>query len=91
LNAGQRVTYWREEPLEVDGILEGTWGAWAIEVKTGAVTTADLRGLGEFTRRHPKYEPLVLCDDERRSAVERLGLRAMAWQEYLLGAPAARG
>jgi predicted AAA+ superfamily ATPase len=25
-NAGQRVTYWREEPLEVDGALEGSWG-----------------------------------------------------------------
>ena len=30
-NAGQRVHYWREEPLEVDGVLEGSWGAWAVE------------------------------------------------------------
>lgn len=29
-NAGQRVAYWREEPLEVDGVLEGTWGRWAV-------------------------------------------------------------
>lgn len=35
-NAGQRVTYWREEPLEVDAVVEGSWGSWAIEVKTGA-------------------------------------------------------
>src|SRR5690606_30790311 len=34
-NAGQRVMYWREEPHEVDGVLEGSWGSWAIEVKTG--------------------------------------------------------
>jgi len=34
-NSGQVVSYWREEPLEVDGILEGSWGKWAIEVKTG--------------------------------------------------------
>ena len=33
-NAGARVAYWREEPLEVDGIIEGSWGVWAIEVKT---------------------------------------------------------
>src|SRR5207248_1923414 len=44
-NAGQRVRYWREEPLEVDGVVDGTWGSWAIEVKTGPVSPADLRGL----------------------------------------------
>src|SRR5207249_1218152 len=67
-NAGQRVTYWREEPLEVDGVLEGSWGAWAIEVKTGPVSAADLRGLAEFTRRHSNYRPLVLCDEASRAA-----------------------
>lgn len=35
-NSGQRVMYWREEAMEVDGIIEGSWGAWAVEVKTGA-------------------------------------------------------
>jgi predicted AAA+ superfamily ATPase len=34
VNLGQRVTYWREEPLEVDGVLEGSWGSWAVEIKT---------------------------------------------------------
>jgi predicted AAA+ superfamily ATPase len=90
-NAGQRVTYWREEPLEVDAVIDGSWGSWAVEVKTGAVTSADLRGLGEFTRRYPKYRPLVVCDDEQRSAAERLGFRAMAWQAFLLGELAPAG
>lgn len=58
-NAGQSVSYWREEPFEVDAVLEGSWGAWVLEVKTGSVTASDLRALGEFTRRFPKYDPLV--------------------------------
>jgi len=24
------VSYWREEPLEVDGVLEGSWGSWVV-------------------------------------------------------------
>ena len=88
-NAGQRVTYWREEPLEVDGVIDGSWGSWAIEVKTGSVASADLRGIGEFVRRHPKYQPLVLCDDEARAVVERTGLPAMAWRDFLMSGPPA--
>ncbi len=86
-NAGQRVSYWREEPLEVDAVLDGSWGSWAIEVKTGAISSGDLRGLAEFTRRHAGYRPLVLCDEDGRSAVERAGLPAMTWSEFLLGGP----
>ncbi len=86
-NAGQRVMYWREEPLEVDGVIEGSWGSWAIEVKTGAISAADLRGLGEFTRRHRSFRPLVLCDDVGRSAVVRLGFQAVRWSDFLLAGP----
>lgn len=86
-NRGQRVTYWREEPLEVDGILEGSWGSWAVEVKTGSFTSADLKGLAELTRRHPKLRPLVLCDGEARPAAERAGFESMAWTDFLLGGP----
>lgn len=51
-NQGQRVTYWREEPLEIDGVFEGDWGNWAVEVKTGRFEGHDLRGLLEFCRRY---------------------------------------
>jgi hypothetical protein len=81
------VSYWREEPLEVDGVLEGGWGAWVIEVKTGSISSADLKGIGEFTRRNPSFRPLVLCDEAARRAVERTGLPAMAWREFLLRGP----
>jgi predicted AAA+ superfamily ATPase len=86
-NAGQRVRYWREEPLEVDGVLEGSWGAWAVEVKTGRITSADLRGLGELVRRHPKLRPLVVCDEEARPVAERAGFAALSWTDFLLRGP----
>jgi predicted AAA+ superfamily ATPase len=86
-NAGQRVSYWREEPLEVDGVLEGSWGAWAIEVKTGRVRTSDLKGLAEFVRRHARFRPLVICDDDARPVSERAGFEAVPWTDFLLRGP----
>ena len=89
-NAGQRVSYWREEPVEVDGVLEGSWGRWVIEVKTGAISPVELHGLTEFARRHSHYRPLVLCDHTQCAAVACLGLEAMPWPDYLLGGPPVR-
>jgi uncharacterized protein len=90
-NAGQRVSYWREEPFEVDAVLEGSWGAWAVEVKTGRIVLADLKGLGEFVRRHPEFRPLVVGDDAARQLAERAGFEAMSWTDFLLrGPPGAR-
>jgi predicted AAA+ superfamily ATPase len=86
-NREQRVSYWREEPHEVDGVLEGSWGPWAIEVKTGPITTADLKGLAQFVHRHPKFRPLVLGDDQARLVAERAGFDAMAWTDFLLRGP----
>jgi predicted AAA+ superfamily ATPase len=86
-NSGQRVTYWREEPYEVDGVLEGSWGSWAVEVKTGAVQTSDLGGLLEFTRRYPGYRPLVVCEEGELPAAERAGVEAMTWRKFLLHGP----
>ena len=78
------MTYWREEPLEVDGVLEGSGGSWAIEVKTGPFGSADVRGLLEFTRRFPRYQPLVLCDASALPAAARIGVPAMSWKRFLL-------
>jgi hypothetical protein len=86
-NSGQGVSYWREEPLEVDGILEGSWGKWAIEVKTGRFQPSDLTGLLEFTRRHPGFRPLVICGASGRATAERAEVQAITWQEFLLDGP----
>lgn len=86
-NAGQKVSYWREEPLEVDGVFEGSWGSWAIEVKTGQVHAVELRGLLEFTRRHPEYRPLLICAASGRAAAARAGVQAIPWRDFLLAGP----
>ena len=86
-NRGQAVAYWREEPFEVDGVLEGSWGAWAIEVKTGPFGGADLRGLLEFCRRHPRFRPLVLRGPEGTYAARRAGVDSMPWTKFLLSGP----
>ncbi len=91
-NAGQQVTYWREEPVEVDGVIEGSWGRWLVEVKTGAMSPADLRGLLECGSRLPGFRPLLVCDPAGRPAAERAGIEAVTWQEFLLeGPPGPRG
>lgn len=87
-NQGQTVEYWREEPFEVDGVIEGGWGKWALEVKTGAIHAGDLRGLAEFQRRFPEYRPLVLCEPQHAGAVKRAGLEALDWRRFLLDGPA---
>lgn len=80
---GQKVSYWREEPLEVDGVLEGSWGKLAVEVKTGDYGSRDLRGLLEFARRFPDFRPMVLCDEDQVDTARRIGVDALPWREYL--------
>jgi hypothetical protein len=87
VNAAQQVTYWREGALEVDGVLEGSWGRWAIEVKTGRFTGRDLRGLLEFTRRHAGVRPLVLCERAFLAVAREAGVTAQPWEEFLLDGP----
>jgi hypothetical protein len=87
-NAGQEVTYWRAEPFEVDGIFEGSWGRWAVEVKAGGYGTADLSGLLEFVRRHRGFRPLVLCDRGAERAGRDAGVEVLPWEDFLLEGPA---
>lgn len=88
-NAGQQVFYWREEPLEVDLVTRGSWGKWAIEIKTGGARARDLAGLLELTRRHREYRPLLVHDPERGGgrAAETTGIAAIDWRTFLLDGP----
>jgi uncharacterized protein len=84
LNQGQRVTYWREEPLEIDAVFEGSWGNWAVEVKTGSFDVHALKGLLEFCRRNPKFTPLVITAPRSEHVSQRHGLRTLNWEEFLM-------
>ena len=86
-NSGQRVRYWREEPYEVDAILDGSWGRWAIEVTTGAASPRAVRGLAEFTRRHSSYRPLLLTEETRTDEARRTGFETIPWTQFLLNGP----
>ncbi len=86
-NQGQQVRYWREEPLEVDGILDGSWGQWALEIKTGTVSMSDLAPLLEFVRRFPAYRPLLIAPTKALTIARRAGIDSMTWQDFLLTGP----
>lgn len=89
INLGQRVTYWREEPLEVDGVLEGSWGSWVIEIKSARFESQDLTGLLEFSRRHPNFRPLVVTRPGDEGLARRFGLQAISWVDFLAAGPQA--
>jgi uncharacterized protein len=84
VNQGQRVAYWREEPLEVDAVFEGTWGNWAVEIKTGSFGVHALKGLLEFCRRNPRFTPLLITALGGESMPRRHGLRSVSWEEFLM-------
>lgn len=90
VNSGQRVAYWREEPLELDAVLDGSWGTWAVEIKTGRFEMAELRGVLEFSRRHPRYRPLILTAPGDEPLAERHGLAAVSWRHFLVSGPPPR-
>jgi hypothetical protein len=88
-NRGQAVSYWREEPLEVDGVMTGSWGDWAMEIKTGVFDSKDLRGLFEFCRRYPRFRPLVITASGNEPQARKLGAASMSWSDFLLSGPPA--
>jgi hypothetical protein len=86
-NSGQTVRYWREEPLEVDAVIEGSWGPWAVEVTTGEVRTQDLKGLLAFIARHRSYRPLLVCEPGQERAAIAAGVATCTWQRFLMEGP----
>jgi predicted AAA+ superfamily ATPase len=87
VNQSQRVTYWREEPLEIDAVFEGSWGNWAVEVKTGGFDFYELKGLLEFCRRHSKFRPLVITAPGDERIAHRHGVSAVGWKAFLVSGP----
>ena len=84
INQGQQVMYWREEPLEVDAVFDGSWGKWAVEVKTGRFDSLALRGLLEFCRRYPAFTPLVISASGDEEIARRHGVASMSWEDFLI-------
>ncbi len=87
LNQGQQVWYWREEPLGIDAVFDGSWGKWAVEVRTGRFDVQALRGLLEFCRRHPAFQPLVITRPGDQESARLHGIESISWEDFLLGGP----
>lgn len=88
-NAGQSVRYWRREPVEVDAVITGSWGRWAVEITTGEVHTPDLVGLLAFVAEHREYRPLLVCEAGQERAARVAGVTACTWQRFLMEGPPA--
>jgi hypothetical protein len=86
-NAGQQIAYWRQEPFEVDGVVTGEWGRWAIEVKTGDLRARDLSGLLAFVKRYPSFSPLVVTGDRGSDAAATVNVPTMRWDRFLFEGP----
>ncbi len=86
-NAGQDVKYWRAEPFEVDMVTSGTWGDWAVEVKTSDYGTAHLAGLLECCKHFPHLRPLLLCERGDEALARRAGITVQPWRDFLLSGP----
>lgn len=54
-----------------------------VVVKTGAYTTADLRGLAEAVGKFRAFRPVVICDPGEEAAARADRFDAMAWPDYL--------
>jgi len=83
-NAGQQVWYWREEPYEVDMVIEGSWGSWAVEVKSGLFTNHDLTGLFTFCKKYPNFKPLVICQNPEKDMPSNDAVKSISLETYLL-------
>jgi predicted AAA+ superfamily ATPase len=73
-NRDAKIYYWRTRSgVEVDFILYGDAGFWAVEVKnTSRVRPEDLGGLKSFAADYPECEPLLLYRGRERLEVDRI-------------------
>ena len=83
INDGLGVHFWREEPWEVDGVVESGGEHYLLEVKTGRYSAEDLRGLGHTAQKFPECRPIVLCDPGCERVAEAAGFEASSWVDFL--------
>jgi predicted AAA+ superfamily ATPase len=76
--------FWRtKSQVEVDFIVYGPRGFWAIEVKRGReIHSADLKGLKSFCEEYPEATPLFLYLGKHRLSKE--GVSCLPLEEFLL-------
>lgn len=83
--------YWRTRAgVEVDFIVYGETGFWAIEVKNAAVVRSeDLRSLRAFVTDYPECEPVLVYRGAEQLVID--GIRCVPAHEFLVGMRVGRG
>ncbi len=78
------LSFWRTASgVEVDAVVHGEDGFWALEVKNrDRVDARDLRALRSFLQDHPGCRPLMLYRGKER--LVRSGITCMPCNEFLL-------
>lgn len=79
-----KLHFWQTRTkLEVDFIIYGAQGLWAIEVKNGEkIAPQDLKGLKAFKEEYPESKPLLLYRGKRRLMQE--GILMCPVDEFLM-------
>jgi uncharacterized protein len=82
-NRDAKIYYWRTRSGgEVDFVVYGEAGFWAIEVKnTSRVRPEDLGGLKSFAADYPECEPLLLYRGRERLKIDRI--QCLPVEEFL--------
>lgn len=77
------VFYWRTKSgLEVDFIIYGEKGFWAIEVKNSTkISSQDLKGLLHFTEDYPECTPILLYRGKEK--IKEKGILCIPCEEFL--------
>ncbi len=80
---GDQLFFWRSRGgTEVDLVVYGKGGIWAIEIKnSGKVRPEDLTGLKEFGRDYPMAERILLYRGKHREVIS--GITCMPITEFL--------
>ena len=90
-NTNYDLYYWRTRAgVEVDFILYGEGGFWAVEVKnTATVRSQDLRALQSFHEDYPECTPLFVYRGDRRLLID--GILCVPGDEFLVNLKPGRG
>ncbi len=85
------LAYWRTRSgVEVDFVLYGADGFWAVEVKNGStVRRVDVRSLRAFVTDWPESEPILLYRGTDRVLID--GIRCVPVSEFLVQLEPNRG
>ncbi len=62
----------------------------AVDITSGDVQVAEMRGLVEFHRRLPEFRPVMVGTKPARGVAERAGVEFVEWHDYLAGGLGSR-